>query len=164
MPDIVCVDTHILIWGIKKEASQGQEQMIQLANDFLQSLDKEKVITIVPSVVIGELLLRIFPENHDEFISQFSQDFLVAPYDILAASFSAKVWQKNKTEGTIENIRNENTSVNREIIKIDCQIIGIALAQKANCIYSYDPHIIKLATDFIETKSISENNQLELDI
>lgn len=34
----VCIDSHLIIWGIKKEASKGQEHMIEKAENFFNGL------------------------------------------------------------------------------------------------------------------------------
>ena len=50
---IVCLDTHIVIWGIKKEASDGQENLILQAENFLKWLDenKKKIMEILFNAV-----------------------------------------------------------------------------------------------------------------
>lgn len=53
----VCLDTNILIWGIQNKASAGQEQMLERTRLFLKDLDESKAKIIIPSLVIGELLL-----------------------------------------------------------------------------------------------------------
>ncbi len=54
MNKIVCVDAHILIWGLKKQASKGQEKMIQKSEDFFEWADSEKISVLVPTIVIAK--------------------------------------------------------------------------------------------------------------
>ena len=59
MMGIVCIDTHIVIWGIKKQATKGQENMISRAESFLNWLDENKKKIIIPVPVISELLVPV---------------------------------------------------------------------------------------------------------
>ncbi len=88
----VCLDTHILIWGIKEESSPGQENMIPKAKLFLKWLDDNGIMAIIPSVVIGELLMPVPPEKHDEVYGILNK-FRIASFDAAAASCFAKIWQ-----------------------------------------------------------------------
>lgn len=40
--DTVCIDTNVLIWGIKGEHSTGQNDMVSKAQRFLDYLDRQK--------------------------------------------------------------------------------------------------------------------------
>lgn len=51
---IVCLDTNVLIWGIRAFASPGQEQMLEDAKALVQKLDQENHRVIIPSPVIFE--------------------------------------------------------------------------------------------------------------
>lgn len=50
-----CIDSHLLIWGIREEAEQGQEDMILRTKAFFSDCKNNNIRIIVPSVV---LLLR----------------------------------------------------------------------------------------------------------
>ncbi len=39
---LVCLDTHVIIWGIVKQATPGQENMIQKAKNLFEFLDQIK--------------------------------------------------------------------------------------------------------------------------
>jgi predicted nucleic acid-binding protein len=153
--DIVCLDTHILIWGIKKDAAGNQEHMVPLAQAFIKSLDEDKNIRVmVPSVVVGELLMRVPPEKHEEVNRLFHSRFMVPSNDIAAASCFARIWQEKKN--IMPQLKNDFPQTTREEMKADCQIVAIALTHGASCIYSYDDKLIKFAQGHIEVRQMPE--------
>jgi hypothetical protein len=56
---IVCVDNHVLLWGLREFASPGQEDMIPRTKQFLADCKEQGVQVLVPSVVLAELLTAI---------------------------------------------------------------------------------------------------------
>lgn len=152
----VCIDTHILIWGIQKEASTGQKQMISAAQAFLRHLDSEGADILIPSVVLGEFLLRIPTGKHETVRAFFEQRFKVPPYDAASASRQAEVWQGSKDEGVYDVLRGDEIA-SRSEIRADCMIIGTALAHGAALIYSHDQKTLgKLAKGFIKVLQMPE--------
>jgi predicted nucleic acid-binding protein len=152
---IVCLDTHLLIWGIKEEATEGQEEMVQKAKLFFKWLDENGIKAMIPSVVIGEFLMLIPSEMHDKITNSFQKNFIVPPYDTASASCFAKIWQKKNSDGTIEKLKND-TSASRAKLKADCQIVATAITHGASCIYSYDEDLAKFAEGYIEVKQIPD--------
>ncbi len=150
---IVCLDTHILIWGIKNESSPGQEEMIPKAKRFIKWLDDNKNRVIVPSVVVGELLMRVPLELHRDVNKLLEKHFIIAPFDSLAASHFANIWQMKESEEVINQLK-EQFDLKREAIKVDCQIVAIAVARCAQCIYSYDPGVKKFGEKVIDVYEI----------
>ena len=142
----VCLDTNVLIWGIKRQASAAQAEMIPRTRRFLDSLHKQQIRAVVPAVVVAELLMPLPLEEHNNFVADMSQQFIVPPFDSLVASFLAKVWQAKKGQRDIQ--RNE--------IKYDSMVIATALALKASCIYSHDPNLRTVADGLIECRDIPE--------
>lgn len=151
--ECVCLDTHILIWGIKEECKKGQEDMISKAKAFLKWLDDEKIKPLIPTVVLGELLMPIPSEKHNEYISIFQNNFLIVSYDVAAASCFAKIWHSKIDNKTIEKIKTDH-KLSRSEIKADLQIVAIAVTQKVSCIYSYDSNVKKFAEGYIEVKEM----------
>jgi predicted nucleic acid-binding protein len=153
--EIICLDTHILIWGIKKDATEGQEHMVPIAESFIKSLDEERKIKVmVPSVVIGELLMRVPPEKHEEVNRLFYRRFMVPSYDIAAASCFARIWQEKKN--VFPQLKEEFPDSTREELKADCQIVAIAVTHGARCIYSYDEKLTRFANGYIEVRKMPE--------
>lgn len=62
----VYLDTQVLVWGIKREATPGQEGMVLRAEHFLRWIEENAIQVAVPAVVFGELLLRVPEDRHAE--------------------------------------------------------------------------------------------------
>lgn len=150
---LVCLDSHILVWGIKEEANPGQEIMIPKAKRFISWLDEENYDVIIPSIVIGELLMRVPTNEHEAVTNFFGKRFKIPSYDLMAASCYATIWQKRNEDKTISYLK-EKLRASREELKADCQIVAIAVTQKASCIYSYDEKLKRFAEDFIEVREM----------
>jgi hypothetical protein len=162
---IVCLDSHIIVWGIKEEATPGQENMIPKAKLFFAWLDEQKHDVIIPSVVVGELLMRVPATEHEKVTQFFEKRFRVPSFDLMCASKYAEIWQKRNEDKTIDFLK-KKMNATREEIKADCQIVAIAIVQKAQCIYSYDDKLKKFAEGFIEVRQmphlIDPASQLQL--
>lgn len=145
--NLICFDTHIVIWAIKGEATPGQEGMIPKAKYLLQKCKDEKQKVLVPAIVLAELLSGTEQARHDEFYRIIQKRFIVPPFDAAAAVHYAKIWQEKKPGGT---------QATREEIKADCMIVAIAVARGADCVYTCDNTLKKIAHGFIDTRDLPE--------
>lgn len=148
--NLVCLDTNIVIWGIRKVAAVGQEEMMTRASNLFKLFEADKTVIIVPSIVVAEILSGLEPKFHQPFMTAIQSRFMMPSFDSHAAMLYAQVWQayKNHQSPSIEPPRP------REGLKADSFIIAIALANKASCIYSHDKHLKTMATGFIEVKTL----------
>lgn len=156
---LVCLDTHILIWGIKEEASEGQENMIPIAKAFFKEADlKENLQIQIPSIVVGEFLMRIPPDLHITVMNLLQTSFQIPPFDLASASAFATIWQGK------ERLRNSlKDEISREKMKVDCQIVAIATTHTADCIFSHDKYLTKFAEGYIRVKELPKKlEQMEL--
>ena len=149
---IVCIDTNILIWGIKEEANQGQEEMIPRAKSFLKSLENTATKILIPSIVMAEFLMRIPSELHPTITNLFSKNFLVVPFDIAAATQCSKIWRDQKDSTAIKQLVANGST--RAELKADRMIVATALSRSAECIYSHDKTLKIFANGFIQVKDI----------
>lgn len=147
----VCLDTNVLIWGIKRQATPGQEYMIERTARFLRYLEKKQTDCVVPAVVIAELLLPLPLSEHMLFTALVSQTFVVPSFNTLTAALLAKIWQSKKGQVVIP----------RQEIKFDAMVVATALAAGASCIYSNDPHIEAIALGHIDCKDIPATPEQE---
>lgn len=51
--DLVCFDTQIIIWGVKRQATPGQEDNIDKAKYLINTCEENGIDIMVPSVVVG---------------------------------------------------------------------------------------------------------------
>lgn len=161
--NLVCFDTHILIWGVKQEAIPEQQEMILRAKHLIEKCEEQKKKILVPSIVVAELLIKVEPSKHERFIKLMEKRFIVPPFDVQAASYFAQIWQNNKQ---LRNSLMNDGVVTRKELKADSMIVATAVARKAWCIYSMDPHIKKFANGYVEVLDVPElpNEPTQLDL
>lgn len=152
---IVCIDNHVLIWGIKEYATEGQENMILRAKSFFNECRENETIVMVPSIVVGEFLTSIEPNYHAMTINLLQNAFQIAPYDAQASTIFAKIWREKHTSNLLHTMRNEMQATRAEL-KADCMIVATAIARKAEKIYSHDVKLKNFAIGKIEVVEIPE--------
>jgi predicted nucleic acid-binding protein len=151
--ELACFDNNVLIWGIKGEATDGQQEMIPRTKLFINSIsDDEEMSVLIPTVVIAEYLLRIPFNEHANVIKLFNESFIIAPFDANAASKFALIWLTNKSSGKLEELRKSGNT--KQLLKLDSMIVATAVSRNAHCIYSHDEGIKSFAEGFIEVKDI----------
>ncbi len=149
---LICFDNHVLIWGIKEQAQEEQEDMVAKTKKFINSIDDKETLVLIPSIVLAEFLMLIPAELHAMVINLFNKNFIVAPFDALAASKHALIWQKNKPPDKADKIIIDRTT--RAELKADSMIVATAVSRKADCIYSHDKQLKAMAKGFIEVIEI----------
>ncbi len=151
----VCLDTHIVIWGVQRKAKPQQRGMIERTRLFLQHLSDRRVTVVMPSIVVAELLVGIPVERHEAFYRLVEARFMVPPFDTLSASYFARIWQEKRDHPDIKKIL-EDGETTKNILKADCMLVATALAIGASRIYSHDPHIRNFAGQHIMVSEIPE--------
>lgn len=149
---VVCLDTQILIWGIKKEASPNQETMIVKASHLIRSLEEQKANVIIPSLVLAELLMPIEEERYGDFLSLMNRSFMIAPFDTKAAFCYGKLWRSWRERNS--HIKEKGSTPTRSKMKTDFMIVATAMSREAECIYSKDSDIIKFAKGNIDVRDL----------
>lgn len=151
---VVCIDTHILIWGVQGVSRQGQEQMISRSQALLTQLERERTKVVVPSIVIGEFLLKLPVDEHPRYQDLISRRFMVVPYDLRAALLFSRIWHQKKDANVIQEMK--DVGVTRTELRADTMIVATAVASGATHIYSHDNHIRRLADGFIIFENIAD--------
>lgn len=145
--DIVCFDTHIIIWGVRGKATSGQEDKIEKAKYLISKCDKDGIKIMVPSVVVAEVLCALEPRLHSAVSELMHRQFIVPPFDTQAALHFAEMWRNKK------QLKDES-GISRAEMKADYMITAIAIARGAKCIYSEDVGLKKFAQDYIDVKPL----------
>ncbi|MFH0957720.1 MAG: hypothetical protein V1897_03365 [Pseudomonadota bacterium] len=148
---LVCLDSNIVIWGIKGTASSGQEGMVPKAKAFLEYLQENKITALIPMPVLAEILIHVPAENHLGFIDHLRKGYHLPPFDFQAASFYARLFKTNIK--SLKKERGDQHLTNRDI-KADLMIVASALAQGASCIYSDDKGLMKVAGNAIKVEKL----------
>jgi len=158
---MVCLDTHVIVWGIKEEASPGQENMVQRAKSYIKHQVSQGVDLMIPAPVVAEALIRGEVDLLRTIRTIIEKSFFIAAFDSPAAFLAAEL---ERSRGVVELL--EEGQVPRSHIRIDTQIAAIAITQNADMIISHDPHMRTVAQDRIQVVEIpdipeQENLQFE---
>lgn len=146
--NLVCFDTNGVIWGVKKQATVGQEENIEKARFLIEKCEREGIKIMVPSVVIAEFLCREEIQSYNKLVELMNRSFIIPPFDTQAAVHFATLRRNRKQLGVDED------KVERKEMIADLMIIAIALARKADCIYSGDKNLAKFAKGYIDVKAL----------
>ena len=161
---LVCLDSHVLLWGVREIATPGQEDLIPRAKAFLGDAKMNGLRLLVPSIVVAELLSAIEEKHHALTSNLLSSGFMTPAFDLSAASHFARLWQRKQESGLIESIRKEQGATRSEL-KADCMIVATSLAQKAEAIYSHDFKLKRFANgeiDVLEIPALAPRSQVGL--
>ncbi len=156
---MVCLDTHVIIWGIKEEATQGQEKMVQRAKSYIRHQEEQGVDLMVPAPVVAEAMIKGDVDQLQAIRTIIERSFFIAAFDSPAAFIAAELERGR----SVARLREEGR-VPRNHIRIDAHIAAIAIVQKAEVIISHDPHMRTIAQDriqVIELPDIPEQGSLQ---
>jgi predicted nucleic acid-binding protein len=161
--EIVCVDTQILYWAIVGKASRGAEELIAPATDFLHWLDSQEVRIIIPTIVVGELLVPVLEPDAASTLNQFKQDWMIVEFDIKAAMIFARIRREHITNKRYDDIRAIHPEATKKEMDADTMIIATAISHGATKIYSHNINLRKLAEGHITALSFEDVDfQMEL--
>ena len=144
--DLVCFDTHVIIWGIRGKATPGQENRIEKAQYLINSCEKNGTKMMIPSVVVAEVLCALDSKSHSAVSELMHRSFIVPPFVTEAATYIANKWRIKKHV--------KDKAVSRAEMKADFMIAATALSRGASCIYSEDAGLRKFAQDYISVKPL----------
>lgn len=130
----ICLDSNILIWGVRKESSPGQEDNIEYAKYFLEDLKKRGVTIIIPTPVLAEILIPVPKNLRNGIISDLSSFTRIEGFDLSASLKFAELFANLKKQD-IESYKKETTKT-RNALKIDLMVISIAIIKKCKIIYT----------------------------
>ena len=119
--------------------------LIRLVDDnqtyriFLQSLERSEISLGLPTPVVAEFLVKDDNYERATFLSKVNSFTQTFDFDMKSALLSAKIFRDLLDIGYIK----ENNS-ERQVIKVDIQIISIAVANRVSKLYTADKGIIEI--------------------
>jgi predicted nucleic acid-binding protein len=146
---ILCIDSNVIIWGIKKQATSGQESLVEQAEYFFQWVDENEHQIIIPTVALAEILAREPEDIRVKYMDVLSSSFHIVDFDSRAALKYAQILY-NRFEAVKATAA--SVGVDRQKMKMDHVIIACAIVHGAKCIYSYDRGLEAFATGWIEVR------------
>ena len=136
---IVCLDTHIIQWGVLNRVNRpSEEHYIEKASRLFQLIDSQGYEVIIPAIIIGELLIPLPKEKYSDALNRLSRDWQIVDYDLNAAAHFANL----RSEKAIQNIRVElektGLFATRKHLIADYMIAATAISHGAKIIYTND--------------------------
>jgi len=119
--------------------------LIRLVSDketyriFSQNLERNEISLGLPTPVMAEFLVK--DENYDRanFLSKVNNFVQTFDFDVKSAKISAEIFRDLLK---IDYFKGDNG--NRQVIKVDIQIIAITLANSIEKLYTEDKGLIKI--------------------
>lgn len=141
---LVLLDSMAFVWGIKKKASPGQEHMIEITERFLDWLDENNSIVLVPTPIITEIVAPI-TDNQDveNLMSTLYKRYRIAALDDISARIAGEIWASKN--GFLEYCKRNGEVGLRNKYKYDILLLGMAKSNKVDMIYSHDGGLRDLA-------------------
>ena len=99
---MVCLDTHVIIWGIKEEASPGQENMVQRAKSYIRHQVNQGVDLMIPAPVVAEALIRGEVDDLRTIRTIIESSFFIPAFDSPAAFLAAELERSRGVDELLE--------------------------------------------------------------
>jgi predicted nucleic acid-binding protein len=156
---MICFDTHVLIWGVQGVASKGQEHLVAKARKYIRHLDAKHERIMVPAPVVGEYLIGFNDKDRHAQQELLQRLFFVPALDMHAATVQAEI------EGNQELLKElrDRFRLGRQEIRVDAQILAVAIVNNADRVISYDPHMPILAQGRVAVQELPDvHEQMDL--
>ena len=154
---VVCLDTHIVQWGVLKRASNpDQQHLVDRSTALIKLIEKNKDRVILPAIVVGELLVPIPPEEQGEVLMRLREDWMIVDYDGLAALQFAQMRHGRPTVEALRELQKTNPSATRNELIADTMIAATALVHKATKIYTNDRRFKNSSGNYIKIKLLDD--------
>ncbi|MCF6133443.1 type II toxin-antitoxin system VapC family toxin [Flavobacterium wongokense] len=133
----VCVDTNMLIWYIKRQCTEGQEDCLVKAEWLFNYFERKKIDVVIPSIVVAELLAHVEDEEEREGYFDFINDnFEVAQHDIRSARKYVKLMQQLIANNAGDYAKDKG--VKKFQLTNDYNICSVALSSDCDAIFSHN--------------------------
>ncbi|MGF6149012.1 Uncharacterised protein [Kingella potus] len=138
---MIVLDNNALVFLYRPEGGQ-EDHSIRMKHLF-ECQKEQGGIFGIPAPVLSEFLIgEPSPAKRQEFLQLFgakSRIFKILPFDMKSAAVCAIISDR------LKNLPNEESKEPRQKIKIDRQIIAIALSNSAQSVISHDKNLLNTA-------------------
>lgn len=160
MTPLYCFDTMVFIWCFRRkvDADAVELEMNRRSDVLLRQIRSERARIIVPAPCVAEALMKVPPPLRPSFMADVSRFVHIAPFDVEAALYYGKLEQQHgsKVHPSVEGLPHARSGM-----RIDYQVVAIACAQSAMCIYSHDRgHLTKYAQGNMTVRELPETRPL----
>jgi predicted nucleic acid-binding protein len=152
----VCLDNHILIWGVRGVSTSGQEQQIEQARQLFEDLDQSDARVMIPSVVVAEFLAGVPKPQHGNLLDVLNRRFQIPPFDTRTAALAAELWREaaERNPHLKDQVKEAFPGTEKAKIKADIMILATALARNADILYTHDGPLAKVAEGRIDVRQL----------
>lgn len=149
----VCFDANVLIWGVLQDGGSTQQWMIEQAKVLIQQCADRKDSVLIPAVATAEAVCKAPLETQEGWFRVMTEHFMIAPYNARCAAFNARMWQEHPEV----RVEMKDMGVPRQLIKIDFQILAVAVVNQCKVLYTEDKGLAHLAEKYqMEVRKVSE--------
>lgn len=154
----VCLDTNVLGLAIRKVNPGSSAELISRAGQFVLWLVHQPVQVIIPTIVIGEILTVVPPEEQGEVLGKIHRDWMTVSFDAKASVVFARMFGDGERKRLMRELQNGTTST-RAKLKADLLIIATARAHGATTVYTHNiKDMKKLAGEAISVADFMDVN------
>lgn len=148
---MICLDTNALIWGVQGLSSSDPPADAKRMAAYLRHLTKEGTRIMVPAPVAYEFLSGVERDEISANIEMLEKLFYLPAFDIPASAVAA---QLNGNSKLVKELA--QGGVDKQRLRIDAQIVAIAIVQNADMIISDDPHLKAMAQGRIRIEPVPD--------
>lgn len=141
---IVLVDTNFLVKLLDDN---------EIYRVYSQYFERKNVTLALPTPVLAEFLVKDDNYKRTDFLNKTNPFMQILDFDQKSAHLSAEIFRDLLDKDFFNNVNREI----RQVIKVDIQIIGMAVANGINQIYTSDQEI-KAITEFLTDLPVNTIN------
>lgn len=150
---VACLDTMILVWGVRRECTPGQEDRLQAADALFEQFENDGTRLLIPAPVLSEYLVRVPRSQWEDVLSVFKAEYIIGTYDAKAAMIAAELHTRR-----VETLKPEEIADlgGRRELKVDCQVVAVAMSNGADVLYSDDKGVKHIADNRIRVVRLAD--------
>jgi len=142
---MICFDTMVVIWAVQETPVPEELEFRKRTVAYLQSLSEKKEDILIPTPVVHEFLVGIPPDKHSDYMAAMEQEFVVGVFDLPAARLAAEIeYGADKPTRRDDRVR----------LRVDAQILAIAIVQGASVVITHDQGMASLASGRIRVMEL----------
>ncbi len=147
---MICFDTSPVIWGVQGVARPEQSEMIARTRRYIKHLKDQGERIVIPAPVVTEYLAGFPVEEQESQRRAIEDSFVVPAFDLQAAAVAAQLQSDSEALTSMGKMY----QVDRRALRIDTQIVAIAITIGAEKIISHDAHMAALAGNQIGVEEV----------
>ncbi|MDQ3332283.1 MAG: PIN domain-containing protein [Planctomycetota bacterium] len=137
----VTVDTQVMIWCLRHEATSDQQYRLEEAEAFMAWVEESKSQLVLTNYAVSEYLVGGTPREIAREMETLSERFEIVDFDINAATIAADLY----SDKAFAHHLGKDLGLKRPCMKADIAIIATAMAHDIKTIFSEDSGVRAVA-------------------